>query len=50
MKQITYFVAVLFILALTACGRPNQPAAANSTSYGTTATPDHNVPAEHQDK
>ncbi len=50
MKQITYFVAVLFILALTACGRPTQPPAANSTSYGTSITPDSHVPAEDQEK
>ena len=33
--KLSLLAAVLMALVLTACGRPNQPAPENSTSYGT---------------
>ncbi len=41
-------LAALFSLALVACGKPTAPDSPDADSYGTTITPDHNVPAEHQ--
>jgi len=41
-------LAVLFSLALVACGKPTAPDSPDPSSYGTTIKPDHNVPDEHQ--
>lgn len=48
MKLKEIIIAVLFALALVACGKPTAPESPDADSYGQTIKPDHNVPDEHQ--
>jgi len=36
MKHSIYFIALLLVVSLTACGKPTAPESASSENYGTT--------------